>query len=53
MKRQLKKSVVYSLYAVSFSLLVGGVIGLALATKNTIPSENEYQYVMIKIIKIK
>ncbi|MBQ9072821.1 MAG: peptidoglycan DD-metalloendopeptidase family protein [Bacilli bacterium] len=43
MKRQLKKSVVYSLYGISFALLVGGVIGLGLATKKV--SESEFQYV--------
>ena len=43
MKRQLKKSVVYSLYGISFALLVGGVVGLGLATKKV--SESEFQYV--------
>lgn len=43
MKRQLKKSVVYSLYGISFALLVGGVIGLGLATRKV--SSSEFQYV--------
>ena len=43
MQRQLKKSVVYSLYAISFALLVGGVVGLGLATKKI--STQEYDYV--------
>lgn len=45
MKRQLKKSVVYSLYAISFALLVGGVVGLGFAAKNVTTPEYEYQYV--------
>lgn len=43
MRRQLKKSVVYSLYAISFTLLVGGIAVLGFATKRV--SEPEYQYV--------
>ena len=43
MKRKLKKSVVYGLYALSFTLLVGGVVLLGVATKTV--SEPEYQYV--------
>lgn len=43
MKRQLKKSVVYGLYATSFTLLVGGIALLGFATKRV--SEPEYQYV--------
>lgn len=53
MRRQLKKSVVYSLYAVSFSLLVGGVIGLFIATKKVMPNENNYQYVSKGILDYK
>ena len=33
MKRQLKKSVVYSLYGISFALLLSGVVLLGMATK--------------------
>ena len=43
MRRQLKKSVAYSLYAISFTLLVGGIAILGFATKRA--SEPEYQYV--------
>lgn len=43
MKRQLKKSAVYGLYAISFSLLVGGIALLGFATKKV--SEPEYEYV--------
>lgn len=43
MKRQLKKSVVYGLYATSFALLVGGITLLGFATKKV--SEPEYEYV--------
>ncbi len=43
MNRQLKKSVVYSLYAISFILLVMGVALLGFAAKNY--SEPEYEYV--------
>ena len=32
-KRQLKKSVVYSLYGISFTLLLSGVVLLGMATK--------------------
>lgn len=43
MKRQLKKSVVYGLYALSFTLLVGGIAILGFATKEV--SEQEVKYV--------
>ena len=43
MKRRLKQSVVYSMYAVSFALLIGGIIVLGYAN-NKDTSEN-YQYV--------
>lgn len=43
MKRQLKNSVVYGLYATSFILLVGGIAILGVATKKA--SEPEYEYV--------
>ncbi len=43
MKRQLKKSVVYSLYGISFLLLVGGITLLRSAMSR--PSTPEYQYV--------
>ena len=33
MKRQLKKSVVYSLYGISITFLLGGVVLLGLAAK--------------------
>lgn len=42
MKRQLKKSVVYSLYGVSFALLLGGVILLGSATKEVISPVYDY-----------
>lgn len=42
-KRQLKKSVIYSLYGISFSLLVGGIILLGLATKEV--TEETFNYV--------
>ena len=47
MKRQLKKSVVYGLYTISFSLLLGGVIGLGVVAKNISEpkSSPEYRYV--------
>lgn len=41
-KRQLKKSVVYGLYATSFTLLVGGVLLLGYATKRVNTSDYEY-----------
>ena len=41
--RQLKKSVVYSLYAISFIFLVGGISLLALTTNR--PNNNSYKYV--------
>ena len=43
MKRELKKSVIYALYGISFLLLVGGVIGMLYATKKV--SNTGYQYV--------
>lgn len=43
MKRQLKKSAVYSLYGISFLLLVGGITLLRSAMGNK--TEPEYQYV--------
>ncbi len=43
MKRQLKKSVVYSLYGISFALLLGGIALLGFATKKV--SEPEFEYV--------
>lgn len=45
MKRQLKTSVVYSLYVISFLLLVGGVVLLGMATKNKLKEEPAYDYV--------
>lgn len=43
MKRQLKKSVVYGLYGISFSLLLGGVALLGLATKGI--GQKDFDYV--------
>ena len=43
MKRQLKKSVVYGLYALSFVLLVGGIAILGLGVKDI--SEQKLSYV--------
>lgn len=43
MKRQLKKSVVYGLYALSFTLLVGGIAVLGFAVKDV--SEEKTSYV--------
>lgn len=43
MKRQLKRSVVYSLYGISFALLLGGVILLGMATKEA--TQPVYDYV--------
>lgn len=43
MKRQLKKSVVYGLYALSVALLIGGVVMLGIATtKQSSPKEEKY-----------
>jgi len=42
MKRQLKKSVVYGLYALSFTLLVGGIVVLGFAAKDVNDSEVSY-----------
>jgi len=44
MKRQLKKSVVYSLYGISFVLLLSGVALLGIAV-NSVPKEPTYEYV--------
>ena len=41
MKRQLKKSVVYGLYALSFTLLVGGIVILGFATKEVSGQESK------------
>lgn len=43
MKKQLKKSVVYSLYGISFTLLLGGVVLLGMAAKQT--TKQTYDYV--------
>lgn len=43
MKTRLKRSVVYALYGISFSLLVGGVAILGIATKKI--AQPEYSYV--------
>ena len=43
MKRQLKKSVVYALYGISFMLLVGGIALLGFATRNS--GKDKYSYV--------
>lgn len=43
MKKQLKKSVVYSLYGISFTLLLGGIVLLGMAAKQT--TEQAYDYV--------
>lgn len=45
MRRQLKKSVVYSLYGVSFVLLLSGVILFGMATRNILETEPVYDYV--------
>ena len=45
MKRQLKKSVVYSLYAVSFILLTVGVVILGYTTLRTSKNTNDFEYV--------
>ena len=45
MKRQLKKSVVYSLYAISFTLLLVGVIMVGFAITNYAKNKGDYQYV--------
>ena len=42
MKRQLKKSVVYGLYAISFTLLVGGVALLGFAVNDVRESKTSY-----------
>lgn len=45
MKRQLKKSVVYGLYGVSFLLLVSGAVLLGFALKINVAKNNDFQYV--------
>ena len=45
MKRQLKKSVVYSLYAISFTFLLVGVIMIGYVLLNSKTGNNKYQYV--------
>lgn len=45
MKRQLKKSVVYSLYAISFTFLLAGVIMVGFAVANSKKNKSDYQYV--------
>ncbi len=42
MKRQLKRPVVYSLYAISFILLVGGIVLLGFATRRDTDENFEY-----------
>lgn len=49
MSRQLKKSVVYGLYGISFILLVGGIVLLGFITKKA--SKDEYQYVSKGILE--
>lgn len=45
MKRQLKKSVVYSLYGISFTFLLVGVIMLGFAASRASQNNSGYQYV--------
>ena len=45
MKRQLKKSVVYSLYAISFTFLLAGAIMVGFAVTNSKKNDDTYQYV--------
>ena len=45
MRRQLKKSVVYSLYGISFALLLSGVVLLGVATDKALDIEPVYDYV--------
>ena len=45
MKRQLKKSVVYSLYAISFTFLIFGVAMLGFAANRASKKGNDYKYV--------
>ncbi len=45
MRRQLKKSVVYSLYGISFALLLSGVVLLGVATDKALDTEPVYDYV--------
>ena len=44
MKRQMKKSVVYALYTISFALILGGILIVALSAPNSSNNE-EYDYV--------
>ena len=45
MKRQLKKSVVYSLYGISLTFLLSGVVLLGFAANDALKSEPVYDYV--------
>ena len=45
MKRQLKKSVIYSLYLLSFSLLISGVAILGIFAKKVSQNNDYYEYV--------
>ena len=51
MKRQLKKSVVYSLYGISFTLLLTGIVLLGMATKQA--TQKTYDYVSKSIFDYK
>ena len=42
MKRQLKKSVVYALYTISFALILGGILIIALSAPNNTPDDYNY-----------
>ena len=44
MKRQMKKSVVYALYTISFALILGGILIIALSAPNS-SNNGEYDYV--------
>lgn len=44
MKRQLKKSVVYALYTISFALILGGILVIALSAPKS-SNDEEYDYV--------
>ena len=56
MNRRLKRSVVYSLYGISFILLLGGVILLGIATKQSISpvydyvSKSIFDYEEVKVV---
>ena len=56
MNRRLKKSVVYSLYGISFTLLLGGVILLGIASKQSISpvydyvSKSIFDYEEVKVV---